>query len=92
MKRNLFWLFLFTCSLSWADNVPVSKAEQLARNFFGIHETTRAGDSMQLEYIWDGEDVQTRVTTSSPAFHVFNRTPEGFYMIFLISLVVGFYH
>ena len=44
MKRNLFWLFLFTCSLSWADNVPVSKAEQLARNFFGIHETTRAGD------------------------------------------------
>ena len=60
MKRNLFWLFLFTCSLSWADNVPVSKAEQLARNFFGIHETTRAGDSMQLEYIWDGEDVQTR--------------------------------
>ena len=41
MKRNLFWLFLFTFSLSWADNVPVSKAEQLARNFFGIHETTR---------------------------------------------------
>ena len=81
MKRNLFWLFLFTCSLSWADNVPVSKAEQLARNFFGIHETTRAGDSMQLEYIWDGEDVQTRVTTSSPAFHVFNRTPEGGFII-----------
>lgn len=81
MKRNLFWLFLFTCSLSWADNVPVSKAEQLARNFFGIHETTRAGDSMQLEYIWDGEDVQTRVTTSSPAFHVFNRIPEGGFII-----------
>lgn len=81
MKRNLFWLFLFSFSLLWADNVPVSKAEQLARNFFGIEETTRAGGKVQLEYIWNGEDVQTRTVTSPPAFHVFNRMPGGGFVI-----------
>ena len=42
MRRNLFWLFLFSSSLLWADNVTVSRAEQLARTFFENQETTRS--------------------------------------------------
>ncbi|WP_455586510.1 thiol protease/hemagglutinin PrtT [Bacteroides sp.] len=79
MRRNLFWLFLFSSSLLWADNVTVSRAEQLARSFWGNRGTTRSAE-IQLEYIWNGESVQTR-TDAVPAFHVFNRTSEGGFII-----------
>ena len=70
MRRNLFWLFLFSSSLLWADNVTVSRAEQLARTFFGNQETTRSVET-KYEYIWNGESAQTRAD-AIPAFHVFN--------------------
>ena len=49
MKRNLFWLFLFFSSFLWGDNVTISQAEQLARNFFGGRVTTRSAET-GLEY------------------------------------------
>lgn len=79
MKRNLFWLFLFFSSFLWGDNVTISQAEQLARNFFGGRSTTRSAET-GLEYVWNGEDVQTR-TNIAPAFYVFNRTSEGGFII-----------
>lgn len=79
MKHNFFWLFLFLPSLLWADNVTVSRAEQLARNFFGDRENTRSAES-NFEYIWNGESAQTR-TDAAPAFYVFNRVPEGGFII-----------
>lgn len=79
MKRNLFWLFLFFSSFLWGDNVTISQAEQLARNFFGGRVTTRSAET-GLEYVWNGEDVQTR-TNIAPAFYVFNRTSEGGFII-----------
>lgn len=79
MRRNLFWLFLFSSSLLWADNVTVSRAEQLARTFFENQETTRSVET-KYEYIWNGESAQTR-TDAIPAFHVFNRIPQGGFVI-----------
>ena len=65
-------------TLSYADNVPQSRAESLAKAFFG-GSSTRSGD-VSLKMVWDGTDEATR-SGAAPAFYVFNRDGGGYVVI-----------
>ncbi|MBQ7575768.1 MAG: C10 family peptidase [Bacteroidales bacterium] len=65
-------------TLSYADNVSQSRAESLAKAFFG-GSSTRSGD-VSLKMVWDGTDEATR-SGAAPAFYVFNRDGGGYVVI-----------
>lgn len=80
MKHLLLLYFCLFTGVLYADNVSVEQAQALATDFFKVNVQTRSA-SPQLQLVWDGEDVQTRVAGTVPAFYVFNRTDGNGFVI-----------
>lgn len=80
MKHLLLLCFCLFTGMLYADNVSVEQAQSLAANFFKVNAQTR-NVSPQLQLVWDGENAQTRIAGTAPAFYVFNRTDSNGFII-----------
>lgn len=83
MKRLslLFFLCVLLChqAVSYAEEVDLGRATQVAESFFGSGKTTK-GASSDIVLKWTGNMVQTKAG-STPAFYVFENIAGGFVVV-----------
>lgn len=78
MRRVILSIaILLASALSYAESVGVSRAEGVAKAFFG-GASTRASD-IEVRLVWDGEAGATRA--ADPAFYVFENAAGGWVVI-----------
>lgn len=87
MRRHILFLssavsiLCLATMLSRADEVPVSKAQTVARNFLEGTPVTKASSTLRL--VWDGRSgVSTKASSSDPApYYVFAAADESFVIV-----------
>ena len=90
-----YWLLLFCNFFTlclFAEEVPLPAARNWALNFFQ-NQTGSRSNSIQLDMVWNGEDINSR-SNSQPAFYIFNRTDQkGFVIVSgddLVNPLIGY--
>ena len=80
-------------AVSYAEEVDLGRATQVAESFFGSGKTTK-GASSDIVLKWTGNTVQTKAG-STPAFYVFENIAGGFVVVSgddCVQPVLGYSH
>lgn len=80
-KGLFIFLFCLFPMLLDAEEIPQARARQTAERFFSNMPQTKSS-SVDLQMIWDGNDLQTKAYAEAPAFYVFdNAAGPGFVIV-----------
>lgn len=81
MRRFLFSLFIIISGITWAKDITVEQAKQMAESFWSSSYASRS-NAPSLALAFNSESFATRSSGISPAYYVFNNTSgPGFVVV-----------